>query len=71
MGFGVPSRQEAMTHPDSLFFFPICWQACLIASPRKFDIDTEAIHPAMQADLQRLYLNEGGCRFAYSPHRLG
>lgn len=69
IGSGPFSREEAMKHPDTIFVFPICWQACLIGSPLKFDTETEAIHPAMLSVFHRLYLNEAGCRFAYSPQR--
>jgi hypothetical protein len=64
-------RGEAMTNPDTIFVFPICWQACLVGSVRRFDTETEAIHPSMLANLHELYLNQPGCRFAYSPVRLG
>jgi Protein of unknown function (DUF4238) len=70
IGFGPLSRGAAMAHPDTLFVFPFCWQACLIGSPRKFDIETEGIHPALLSELQHRFLNESDGRFAYSPHRL-
>jgi hypothetical protein len=68
IGFGPPSLAEAMKHPESLFVFPLCWQACLIGSPRRFDVETDAIAPSLLGEFQRLYLNENDCRFAYSPH---
>jgi hypothetical protein len=68
IGFGPPSLGEAMMHPESLFVFPLCWQARLIGSPRKFDVETDAIAPSLLGEFQRLYLNENDCRFAYSPH---
>jgi hypothetical protein len=70
IGFGPPSRKEAMKHPGTIFVLPICWQACLMGSPSKFDTETEAIHPTMLSELHRLYLNEARCRFVYSPQRL-
>ena len=70
VGSGPLSRETALTHADTIFVFPVCWQACLIGSSRKFDTETEAIHPSLLAELHRLYLNEAGCRFAYSPTRL-
>lgn len=70
IGFGPPSLAEAMVHPESLFVFPLCWQACIIGSPQKFDVETDAIHPAMLGALQNLYLHENDCRFAYSPEKL-
>jgi hypothetical protein len=36
----APNSTEAMTHPDTLIWFPICWQACLIGSLRRFDEGT-------------------------------
>jgi hypothetical protein len=69
IGFGHSSREEAMAHEDTLFVFPICWQACLVGSRQSFD-EVAAIPPMMLADLHRLYLNEADCRFAYSPHQL-
>jgi hypothetical protein len=32
---------ENVKHPDSLFFFPLCWQACLIGCRRPFDVKTD------------------------------
>jgi hypothetical protein len=31
---------EAMQHPETLLFFPLCWQACLIGSRQRFDLGT-------------------------------
>ena len=70
IGSGPASGDGAMLHPDTIFVFPVCWQACLIGGARKFDTETETIHPNMLAELHRLYLNEADCRFAYSPNRL-
>jgi hypothetical protein len=69
IGFGRSSREEAMKHQDTIFVFPICWQACLVGCRQTFD-ETDTISTAMLTDLHRLYTNEAGCRFAYSPHRL-
>ncbi len=69
IGF-VASRTEAMMRSDSLFVFPLCWQACLIGSLAKVDVETTAIHPAMLGNVQDLYLNRNDCRFAYSPYRV-
>jgi len=69
IGFGHSSREEAMKDQDTLFVFPLCWQACLIGSRQKFD-ETDVIHPSTLYHLHRLYLNEADCRFSYSPQRL-
>jgi Protein of unknown function (DUF4238) len=55
MGSGRFSRDEAMKHPDTKFVFPLCWQACLIGSPLRFDTETEIIHPKLIEELHRLY----------------
>jgi hypothetical protein len=69
VGFGHSSGEEAMADQDTFFIFPICWQACLIGSRREIE-ETDAFQPTALSDLHPLYLNEAGCRFAYSPHRL-
>jgi hypothetical protein len=65
----TPTLEEALTDARTLVFFPVCRHACLIGSPAKFDVETEAFHPSDLKRLQRLYL-KGECRFAYSPMRL-
>jgi hypothetical protein len=47
----VPNIVEAMTHPDTLIWFPLCWQACLVGSPRRFDKGTDEMSPA---DMRRV-----------------
>lgn len=69
VGFGHSSREEAMRDQDTLFIFPICWQACLIGRRHKID-ETDAFQPTALSDLYPLYLNEAGGRFAHSPQRL-
>ena len=66
IGSGPASRDAAMHHPERSSCF-LCWQACLIGSPKKFDTETEAVHPNLLMELHTLYLNEADCRFAYSP----
>ena len=48
IGSGHPSREEAMKYQDTLFVFPICWQACLIGSRQEFD-ETDIIQPTTLA----------------------
>ena len=31
---------QALQHPETLLFFPLCWQACLIGSLQRFDLGT-------------------------------
>jgi hypothetical protein len=65
----TPTLEAALTDAGTLVFFPVCRHACLIGSPTKFDVETEAFHPSDLKRLQRLYF-KGECRFAYSPMRL-
>jgi hypothetical protein len=66
---GAPTLEEALRHPETLVFFPICWQACLIGSPDKFDKETDAFHPSDIRRLRALYLKSAR-RFVFSPARL-
>jgi hypothetical protein len=66
----VPTLEAALTDANTLIFFPVCRHACLIGSPAKFILETEAFHASDVKLLQSRYL-KGACRFAYSPRRLG
>jgi hypothetical protein len=35
------AQREALQHPDTKLYFPLCWQACIVGSPCPFDIKTE------------------------------
>lgn len=61
--------QEALGDPKTLVFFPICWQACLIGNPAKFDKETDPFHPCDLRRLRALYLISAR-RFVFSPARL-
>jgi hypothetical protein len=36
--------QEAIRHPDTLIVVPLCWQACLFGSLRRFDVETDRLN---------------------------
>jgi hypothetical protein len=36
----TPDISQALQHPDTLLFFPLCWQACLIGSRERFYLGT-------------------------------
>jgi hypothetical protein len=65
----APTLEGALTEADTLIFFPVCRHACLIGSPAKFELETEAVHASDLKLLKRRYL-KGEYRFAYSPKRL-
>jgi len=51
----APNSVEAMTHPDTLIWFAICWQACLVGSLRRFDEGTYEAHPSLMAHARGLF----------------
>jgi hypothetical protein len=65
----APTLEAALEDPRTLLFFPLCWRACLVGSPTKFDVETDSFDAC---DLRRLrfrYLRTES-RFAYSPTRI-
>jgi len=65
----APTLEAALVALETLFFFPVCWQACLIGSPTKFDVPTEAFCASNLKTLRSRYLKTE-CRFAYAPTRI-
>jgi hypothetical protein len=37
------SEAEAFKHPNTLFYFPVCWQVCLFGSRQRFDRGTDKL----------------------------
>ena len=35
---------EALQHPDTLLYFPVCWQVCMFGSLRRFDRGTDKLN---------------------------
>lgn len=46
---------DVFRDPDALLFFPLCWQACLIGSPRAFDVETGKFEESDMRTVQRIY----------------
>jgi hypothetical protein len=59
----------AINDPETLVYFPICWQAFLFGSIRKFDIETEKFHPDTLRRVRRAYF-ENGRDFLVSPSEI-
>jgi hypothetical protein len=61
-----PITMEFLHHPDTVIVFPLCWQACLFGSTRKFDKSYDRADPR---DLQtlRTYQKQNVNRFVVSP----
>lgn len=64
-----PDLATAVKDPETLIYFPICWQACLFGSLRRFDIETDRFHPDDLERVRRGYI-ENGRRFLLSPQKL-
>jgi hypothetical protein len=60
---------DAMKHPDTLIWFPLCWQACLVGSIRRFDEGTLEAPPSLLAHVRGLF-RRSTSGFLISPHKL-
>lgn len=47
--------EEAIKHPDSILYFPLCWQACLFGSLRRFDKGTDKLGPEDMQTFRKKY----------------
>lgn len=61
--------EEAIKHPDTLLFFPLCWQACLVGSLRPFDVKTDKFGSNDMQKVRQLY-RDNAKLFLISPTRL-
>ena len=66
---GRVAQENALGDWGTLVFFPLCWQACLVGSPAKFDIETDSLAPSDMKKLSALYL-KSAIRFVFSPTRI-
>lgn len=63
------TTEQAFRDPESLLFFPLCWQACRIGSRQRFHVDTDMFANADLARIQRMYRGSGKL-FLLSPQKL-
>ena len=61
--------EEAFQHPDSLLYFPLCWQACLVGSRRPFNVKMERFASDDTQRCRRMY-RESAKLFLISPSKL-
>lgn len=66
---GRVPQDDALKDWGTLIFFPLCWQACLVGSPAKFDIETDAATSSDMRKFRALYLKSAS-RFVFSPIRI-
>lgn len=60
---------EALRDPETLLFFPLCWQACLIGSRQFFEKETDRFEKEDILRTQKMY-REGASLFVLSPTKL-
>jgi len=63
------SLADALQDPETLLFFPLCWQACLIGSRQVFDLDTDGFSDLDMRTFRRMY-RESANLFLLSPSPL-
>jgi hypothetical protein len=61
--------RQNINHTESLVYFPICWQACLFGSRRRFDKKTDRLGPEDMKVLRRQYRSFAK-QFLASPTKL-
>ena len=49
------SDDEALKRPDTLLYFPVCWQVCLFGSIRRFDRGTDKLESRDMEVARRKY----------------
>ena len=65
----VLTTAAALTHPDTMIWFPLSWRACMIGSLRRFDEGTDKAHPDLIRHVRELFSQlESG--YIVSPSRV-
>lgn len=63
------SEAEAVKHPNTLFYFPVCWQICLFGSRQRFDRGTDKLNSDDMRVARRKY-KLFAQKFLISPSKL-
>lgn len=66
----APQAADPLQDRETLIFFPLCWQGCLVGSPVTFDIESGPLVSGDMKKLRTLYLKSAN-RFVFSPQRIG
>jgi hypothetical protein len=67
-GPDVPAA-ERLQHPDTLLYFPVCWQICLFGSHQRFDLGTDKLSSLDLSVMRRKYRSFAQ-EFLVSPTKL-
>jgi hypothetical protein len=65
----APDVAEAVKHPETLLYFPLCWQACLFGSRQRFDVGTAKLGSEDMRTFRRKYRHFAQV-FVVSPTKL-
>lgn len=60
---------EAMQHPETLIFFPLCWQACLVGSRQFFENETGCFLEQDMLRVRKMY-RESASLYILSPSKI-
>jgi hypothetical protein len=52
----APDVLSAISHPDTLIWFPLCWQACLVGSLRRFNEGTDRADPWVLDHVREMFM---------------
>jgi hypothetical protein len=61
---------NGLQDPDTLLYFPLCWQACLIGNILKFDVETDRFAPSFLTFIRSTYRNNASS-YLISPQVIG
>lgn len=64
-----PTITLGMQDPETLLFFPLCWQACLIGSRQFFEIETDRFAHEDMCKVRRIYKDTAEL-FLVAPRKL-
>ncbi len=61
--------EKGIWHPETLLFFPLCWQACLIGSRQSFDVKTDRFDSRDMQTMRQIY-REAAQLFILAPSKV-
>jgi len=64
-----PNAATALKDAETLIYFPLCWQAFLFGSIRRFDVEMDRFNPDTLFRVRQAYI-ENGRKFLVSPQKI-
>ena len=65
----APPLEEAMRHPKTTIWFPLCWQACLVGSTERFEDGTAEAAPSLLNHVRGMF-RRSSTGYVISPCRI-